>query len=184
MFLTVASILSLSLLVHLYKIKKHAKHDLYLYKFCALRRDVMNYLRINHDLVSRTEYESIKQLLNILNNTINLYSKHNAATTIFNFRKFVKYVKNTKDLADSSKKIVRSDNEIINDFRNSLNRNIVGAFFAYTPFLFEEACLRLLSLVVSGLINIGLSKLNNVKNSLLAVNQNFDSIDSYRREFC
>jgi hypothetical protein len=182
MFIVIASIVSLSLFVQLYRIKKCAKHDCYLYRFCALRREVMDYLRVNHDVILETEYESIKQLLTILNKTIDLYSKHKAAT-IFNFRKFVKYVSSTKDLADSSKKIVSYDNETINNFRKNLNRNIIKAFFAYTPFLFEEICLRIFSLIIAALIKIGLFKLNALRSRLSIVSANFDSIDSDRKQF-
>lgn len=182
MFILIISIISISLFFNFLKIRKYAKHDFYLYKFCALRRNIMTYLMVNQDVISKAEYKSIKQLVEVLNKTIHLYSKEEAAT-IFNFRKFGKYVKNTKGLVDALKKASNSQNKTINDFRNELNRDIVAAFFAHTPFLFEEVCLKLLYAIVSGLIKIGLGKLSNVRNKLLIVSRSFNGIDSYRREF-
>ncbi|MFT5704016.1 MAG: hypothetical protein ACJAZX_000747 [Rickettsiales bacterium] len=182
MFILVISIISASLFFNFLRVKKYSKHDRYLYKFCSSRRDVMDYLRMNHDIISEIEYEAIRQLLDTLNKTINLYSKDRAAT-IFNFRRFIKYIKNTKDLADSSKKIINCNNETINGFRQNLNRNIVATFFAYTPFLLEEIFLRLFSSILSILIKIGLQKLSSLSNKLMVVNKNFHDIDSYRKEF-
>lgn len=49
-FIVVAALLSLSLTVNYFRIKRHIKHDVYLYRFCSLRREIMSYLRINHDI--------------------------------------------------------------------------------------------------------------------------------------
>lgn len=179
MFIFVASIISVSLIFQFLKIKKLKKYDRYLYNFCSLRKEVMNYLRVNHDIISKSEYESIKQIIVILNDTINIYSK-NKMSTIFNFRRFAKYVKNTKDLVESSKKI-ECDNPTINNFRNSLNKNIIITFFAYTPFLLEEVFLRIVYLVVLILIKMGLRKLINLKNKLFTISQNCDDIEFYRK---
>jgi hypothetical protein len=181
MFSIVAFITSASLIFHLYKIKLSAKHDDHLFKFCALRREVMDYLRINHHEISKTEYKSIKQLLKVINNNIGLYSKHKA--TIFNLRKFIKYINNTKNLSDSSKKITKSKNKTINNFHNDLNRNIIKAFFGYTPFLYSEICLRLLPKIISILTRTGLHELNDFNNKLLIASKNFDVINADRKKF-
>jgi hypothetical protein len=57
------------------------------------------------------------------------------------------------------------------------------AFFAYTPFLLEEICLKLFFSIISGLIKIGCHKLNYLRMRLLVVIENFDSIGLDRREF-
>jgi len=125
MFFTVIStILVLSLALNFFKIKRHIKHDKYLYKFCQLRREIMSYLRINHDVLSKTEYQATKQILDVLNIAINLYSK-NEASNLFNIRKFAKFVSETKHLSDSSKKLIECNNSTIKDFRDKLKRNII-----------------------------------------------------------
>ena len=180
-FTVITTIISLSLAFSFLKIRKHIKHDTYLYKFCSLRREVMSYLRINHDIISKQEYKATKQILGLINSTINLYSKDQAAN-LFNFRRFRKFVKSTKDLSDSSRKIIDCDNQTINGFRDKLRRNIVITFFAYTPFLFEEICLRLLYLIGLLLVKIGMLKMSKFGNKLLALNEDFDSISSSKKE--
>lgn len=97
-FTVITTIIASSLAYNFFKIKRHTRHDKYLYKFCQLRREIMSYLRINHDIISKQEYQATKQILDVLNGTINLYSK-NEASNFFNFRKFAKFVKETKHLS-------------------------------------------------------------------------------------
>lgn len=176
-FIITSSIIVVSLIRSFFKIKRCAKHDKYLYKFCQLRRDIISYLRINHDIISKTEYLAIKQVLDLLNKTINLYSK-NEAQNLFNIRKFAFFVKETKALSDSSKKFVECNNEVIKSFRNKLGSNIIDAFFAYTPFIFTEIFLKILYRVIRFFVKVQINKLKNFGDRLLALNEDFESIIS------
>lgn len=174
-------ILALSLMDNYLKIKKHTRHDKYLYKFCHLRREIMSYLAINHDVISNKEYQATKQVIDVLNNTINLYSK-NQASNLFNIRKFAKFVKKTKHLSDSSKKLIECDNNIIKDFRDKLNRNIILTFFAYTPFIFAEIIFKLLYLVGRFFVRVQVLKFKKLGKRLLKLNEDFNSINSSKKE--
>ena len=165
-------VLFFSLIFHFFKIRRCLKHDTYLYQFCKLRRDVMQYLRNNHDIISNKEYKDIKYLLDVLNRTISLYSKYK--TILFNFRIFVRLLSHTKDLSDDSRYIFESNNETIKNFSEELDCVIIKSFFAYTPFFRHEIFIKLFILLTSTLIKIGFNKLKNLNRKIPEV------IESYR----
>jgi hypothetical protein len=141
----------------------------------------MAYLRTNYEIISKQEYAATKQILDLLNNTINLYSK-NEATTVFNIRKFAKFVKNTKNLSDSSRKLVKCSNPTINGFRDKLSRNIIITFFAYTPFIIAEIYLRFFYVVGLLFVKMGVLKLSKWGNGFLALNEDFEGMNSRKKE--
>lgn len=141
----------------------------------------MSYLMINNDIISKQEYQAAKQILDVLNSTINLYSR-NEASNLFNIRKFAKFVKETKHLSDSSKKLIECDNGTIKDFRDKLKRNIIVTFFAYTPFIFAEIILKLLYFVGLLFVKIQMLRLKKFGTKLLTLNEDFDSINSSKKE--
>lgn len=182
MFFTfIITIISLSLFYNFLIIRKCKRHDIYLYKFCSLRREIMSYLRINHDLISKKEYKAIKQALNITNSTINLYSR-NEATNLFNIRKFVKFVKNTKNLSDQSLKWIECDNKTISTFQKKLRYNIIATFFAYTPFIMTEIMVNFLYLLGLFFVRIHIQKLKKWGSRFLDLNENFYDINSSRKK--
>ena len=179
-FTIVTAIIAISLVYNFFKIKKHEKHDEYLYKFCQLRRETMSYLRINHDIISKQEYAAAREILDVLNSTINLYSR-NEASNLFNIRKFAKFVRDTKNLSDSSKNLIECNNSTINDFRDKLRRNIIVTFFAYTPFIFAEIILKLLYLIGLFFVKMQMLRLKKWGTRLLKLNEDFDSINSSKK---
>lgn len=180
MFFTIIAILSISLVYNFHKIKKYQRHDFYLFKFFSLRREIMSYLRVNHELISRQEYIAIKQILDIVNRAINLYSK-NDATNLFMVRMLAKFLKNTKNLYDLSINCLECDNIIIKNFQKNLRLKIIETFFAYTPFLLTKIWIHILYYVGKIFVKIQFLKLKKFSIKLLELNEDFVSIKSCKK---
>jgi hypothetical protein len=177
MFFTIIAILSISLVYNFHKIKKYQRHDFYLFKFYSLRREIMSYLRINHELISKQEYKAIKQILDIVNRAINLYSK-NDTTNLFKVRMLAKFLKNTKNFSDLSINCLKCDNITINNFQKNLRQNIIETFFAYTPFLLTKRWVNILYYLGKIFGGIQFLKFKKWSAKLLALNEDFISIKS------
>lgn len=96
-----------------YQIKKFSdmkKHDQHLYAFCQLRRDAITYIYENRESLSRTEYVAVKKVVDVLNTTIRTYKTHKVI--LFNFRKFKKYMEQTKSLSGKMEGIETSNPDI------------------------------------------------------------------------
>ena len=125
--------------------KKVQKHDQVLFPFCQLRRDIINFLHENvvekPGVLSREDYTSVRQLLDVLNGTIRNYNEHK--TLMFDIRKMEKHLRTYRQTADSA--LAMPDNPEIRDFHERFGRLLVKAFIAYTPLIRRELTLKLIA---------------------------------------
>ena len=88
-------------------------------------------------------------------------------TTVFNFRKFVLFLKFYRDAARQAESIhIPNDPEII-AFHYQYKSAIIGAFLAYTPFIRSEICVKLMVKLFMLLAKAGLKPLNGGANYLI-----------------
>lgn len=121
--------------VEIIKIKKIKKHDVVLYRFCQIRRDVMVVLREKGLSQSREEYLLHKRLLEALNKTIHYYD--DLKTSLFNWRKFFEYLKEVRETATEIDKFELPEDSRITELYNGFVSAWFKALYAYTPFLRE-----------------------------------------------
>ena len=142
--LVLLAMLTVDTLRFRFRQKEMQKHDRVLFPFCQLRRDVMRFLHVNvienvHSLSSE-EYRFIRQLLNLLDNTIHNYNRHK--TSMFNVRKIAKHLRMYRKVSETALKV--PDHPEIRKFDERIHRLLVAAFLAYTPLIRWELALRLM----------------------------------------
>lgn len=131
-----------------YSVKKHQKHDYVLFRFCQIRRDLMEELRGRFDTLTPCEYEAAEFLLSALNGIIRHY--HNHKITMFNLRKMRRIVESDlqchqKVREDVKQQLSRVPSDTkISVLYNDFFRAATVAFLSYTPFIRCEIILRLL----------------------------------------
>ena len=124
--------------------KEMQKHDRVLFPFCQLRRDVMRFLYMNvianTNSLSPAEYQFVRQLSNVLDDTIHNYNQHK--TLMFNVRKIAKHLQMYRKV---SKAVLETpDHPEIREFHVRIHRLLVAAFLAYTPLIRWELALRMI----------------------------------------
>ena len=154
--LLLLAILTADALRFRFRQKEMQKHDRVLFPFCQLRRDVMSFLYRNSmkdaDSLSPSEYEFIRQLLNVLDATIHSYNQHK--TSMFNLRKIAKHLETYRKASETALKV--PDHPEVQEFHQRIHQLLVVAFLAYTPLIRWELALRLI--VLAGRIGYGAGK--------------------------
>lgn len=121
------------------------RHDRVLFRFCQLRRDVMEFLYQNTvadpDTMTLAEYQSVRRLLGVLNRMIHDYSDHKKM--MFNLRYVLKALRQYRHTLKQAKPIDLTENAAIQRFHQRFAYCCAKAFLAYTPFIRSEAVLRL-----------------------------------------
>lgn len=144
--LVLLAILTADALRFRFRQKEVQKHDRVLFPFCQLRRDAMSFLYRNMmkdaDSLSPSEYEFIRQLLQVLDATIHNYNQHK--TSMFNLRKIARHLKTYRKASETTFEV--PDHPEIQEFHERIHRLLVVAFFAYTPLLRWESAVRLIVL--------------------------------------
>lgn len=120
----------------IYRLRAIQKHDRVLFLMCAVRREIMTILRDRNYGLSRDDYISIRELLEILNHSIHYYNKIKAK--VFNFREFLKFLKQYESDSIRAKNIAISENPEVITLYKRLQYAILVGFFTYTPFLKSE----------------------------------------------
>lgn len=132
------------------------KHDVILYRFCQIRRDMMQLLRDRGEDLPPEDYKALRFFLRTLNNLIQRYSEDRFH--MLNMRALALWARNNAELI---KKITipESDDPQIKQLKRRVNVAISYAFFEYTPFLRSEITFVLLNrialLISTLLIKLG-----------------------------
>ncbi|MFA5240496.1 MAG: hypothetical protein WC476_12425 [Phycisphaerae bacterium] len=124
----------------------------------------MNMLREQGFGLKKTEYQELRQILQILNPLIHEYNQ--IKKKFFNIRSFIKHLRNLKDSAERIEKLKVSDNSAISILQVRTCTAILLAFFAYTPFIKCEILLRLSILLFQCLAKLGISFVRKALNYL------------------
>jgi len=96
------------------KLKEIKKHDQVLFAFCDYRREIMEYMRKKGFDLYSNEYDQIKQVYDITNDSIHYFNKHKLTT--FNLRKLKKIIKKG-DRDIETVRIIHSNNSDIRYFQ-------------------------------------------------------------------
>jgi len=138
--LIIPALIMLSFMImQFYAIKKH---DKVLFEFCQARRDLMGILRRDNVNISKKNYVALTKLVEFLNRTIHNYDE--MKTSLFNIRKFFRYLKQyEKDIKKIEKIKIPDNPEVIEIYRKS-SIAMLKAFLTYTPFIKSQLCLYLL----------------------------------------
>ena len=126
-------------------LRKVAKHDRVLFPFCQLRRNIMRFLREHmpndSNALSRQEYESILQLLDVVSTVIHHYNRHK--TVMFNLRKVIKCIWKYRHTLKRVPPIDMTANAEIQEFHRRFEGLLARAFIEYTPLIRFELVLRM-----------------------------------------
>lgn len=144
--------------------RKMKKHDEILFRFCQVRRDAISLIDRRNFELNRKQYASVRDLLESVNAMIHDFEK--CKTTVFNFRKFVRFLKFYRDAAIQAEKIhIPNDPEII-ALHHQYKTAIFFAFLAYTPLIKSELCAKFLVTIFVFLAKAGVKSLNGGANYL------------------
>lgn len=144
----------LCMILHLHHVRKH---DLVLYRFCQIRRDLMRYLRQNGYEMNGGDYAAARQLLVALNHIIHDYNLHKSA--LFNGRQFFRFL-HEYDNSSQKVEVVKTDNVKIASLRSEASAALTKAFFVYTPLFKHEIFLKLSIFSLSIVALLGIRKVN------------------------
>jgi hypothetical protein len=145
-----AALMNLFMLWHLHKVRKH---DVVLYRFCAIRRDIMQLLRLRGESLPTDDYAAVREYLRMLNGFINGYSKHK--TTLLNLRVFVAWVRENAAALKAAKGLPETKDVEIRRLQARARAAVALGFFSYTPFLRSELLLKFATEVASLLGRLG-----------------------------
>jgi hypothetical protein len=147
-------------IIRLFALHRMKKHDLVLYRFCEIRRDLMNFLRDPAMNLDNVAYARTRSMLNVINYIIHEYDfcKRN----LFNMRKFLNYFGEATKLATGLEK---TGNSKMDGIANDLVFAVVEAFFQFTPFLRSEATFKIVQFFWKHL----LSKMRDYNESIASV---------------
>jgi len=112
------------------------KHDKVLYAFCQIRRDAITLIDKRELSFERVGYHSVRNLLNSLN--IMIHNYEGCKVHVFNVRRLFALLKDYKHLSRQAEKIIIPEDAEIVDLHQRFRRAMIGAFFAYTPFIRSE----------------------------------------------
>ncbi len=106
------------------------KHDQVLYRFCQIRRDIIQILRQENFSLHKKEYFELRYLLHCINITINNYDV--LKISFFNLRKFIEFA---RDFKDEINDIKLSKKQRVLGFQRRTGYAMFEAFFSYTPLI-------------------------------------------------
>ena len=127
-------------LVYLHYVRKH---DLILFRFCQIRREMMSLLRERGTELSKQDYNALRFFLKGINNLVQRYSVHKF--NMLNARAFAAWARKNAKLLEESEAIPKSNDEQIQILQMRTNIAIALGFFAYTHFLRFEVTVMVLA---------------------------------------
>lgn len=131
------------MLIHMiYHMNKIRKHDKVLFRFCQLRRDILQYLREKGNNLPEKDYKEIRTLVDLVNDHIHHFDDHKSG--LFRLNGLFSNAKSvyTKVRKSEEKKV--PNNKKIEAFYNSYGKSLLIAFLTYTPFLASKIIVLLL----------------------------------------
>lgn len=165
---------TLYLIYQIYSAYQTKKHDVYLYQFCELRRQALNLLWLEHDTLSREDYIALRRLIGALNMAISSYSHK---TIMFNFRKFIRFLKSIQHL-DKKVEADVTEHEKINALIKKVEYSVLCSFLAFTPFIKSELLIKLAIRFLSVCVDRGGESLRGLLNAFegaLVIKQKVDN---------
>lgn len=138
------------------QVREARKHDRVLYRFCQIRRDVMDVLRSENQSLSAEDYAAGRRLLDFLNLTISLYREHR--TKMFDWRAFVRFAREYRQSATQIVALSSTRHKALSNAVMKTGWAALLGFLAYTPFIKSETALRLTASAVEWLARIAKGK--------------------------
>ena len=125
-----------------FRLRDVKRHDIVLFRFCEIRRQLITLIfdRESSGIMTNDEYRVARQLLVMLNHLISEY--YHRRTRMFDFRTFRHFLPDYEKTADQLESFVLSENQSLRTLYTQTHQALVLAFFAYTPFLRSEFILR------------------------------------------
>lgn len=131
------------MLVTISHLRGRRKHDVVLYRFCQIRRELMAFLRAEGTQLSAGDYRFALRFVSALHGTIHNYKDHKEG--MFNFRLFLLFLKRFSESVDELRRIPTSDLPRLQELRYRYGNAMLRGFVVFTPFFRSEMVLRLLS---------------------------------------
>ncbi len=147
----------------LFRFRRLAKHDKVLFEFCQVRRDIMVIFRRDLLKMDREKYFALRGLLDNTDNAIHYYNENKA--TLFNFRKFMQWLKDSKRSAEEMENLKLPDDPEVLQIRDRFGGAMVSAFCAYTPFVRSEAVFRFSLMLLRAMARTGWRRAENLFQS-------------------
>ena len=160
------------------------KHDIILYNFCQIRREVMNIIRDNFDEIDRETYEVLRKLLDTLNIAIHNYNQFKSS--IFNLGNLLKSAKETQRYVLRIENVKLPEDESIHSLYRKLNIAMLKAFLSYTPLfrsIFLPLAIRGLRLFLKTGINFVVRKWTPILDLLLFYDKKVDEYNIRHAKF-
>ena len=131
------------------------KHDLILYQFCQLRRNMNRFIEGNWESLTKTEYEQYIILQDHINATISNFRE--IKVKYFNVKKLHQIHEDAVESSELVEKLLRnSSNEALNRLLLEYKYCVVLGFFAYTPWLREKIIAQILLSIIGDKLDVKL----------------------------
>lgn len=162
-------------LVRLYQLRKH---DVVLYRFCEIRRDMMTLLRDRGTELSPQDYHALRIFLKALNTLIQRYSDDRSS--MLNLRTLARWAKKNAKLIKSTTDIPKSSDREIQALQARMTVAIALGFFAYTRFLRSEILLSVLHHIARLIAQIGTQAVKNAANNVSQTLNQIEFIQAHK----
>ncbi|MBI1806796.1 MAG: hypothetical protein HYR76_07085 [Ignavibacteria bacterium] len=100
----------------------------------------MKLLRDDSENLAKDDYVALRPFIKLLDMTIHDYKE--LKVSLFNFRRFLEYLRNFKITNHSFEQIKWDDNPKLSGLRKDYGYALVSAFFSYTPLIRSEIILK------------------------------------------
>jgi hypothetical protein len=109
------------------------RHDKVLYSLCNVRRDMMEYLRLNCESISREDYISLRSSLDLLNHSVHYFGDYKRH--VWDIKNLIRLILIAKANIDTVKALPISKNPGIVKLITNFEKTFLIAFFVFTPLL-------------------------------------------------
>jgi hypothetical protein len=131
----------------------------------------MHYLREHFDDISKEDYLSLRESLDLLNNSIHYFDEYKLL--IFNFHFFISLIKKTRNNLMKIDKLKKDTNDETAKILTAYQKAYISAFLWFTPFFEIKLCFHMtlivLKLIVLFAQYIGLTQVSKLKSALDAL---------------
>lgn len=118
-------------LVMLFKLYHLRKHDRVLYRFCQVRRELMELLREKGQNMSSRDHDFARHMVASLHSAIHNFKDHKKR--MFDFWLIVEAARQFRISVEDLKSLPTTDNRKLLQVKQKFGRSIVLALIAYTP---------------------------------------------------
>lgn len=161
----------LFLIYQIFRLRSITKHDKILFGFCQNRREMMKLIRDKNQTLSIEDYQALRELVEMTNKTIHNFNHYKPV--LFNFRRFIEYVRNAQEVDNKFKEHQFGSQEIA-ELYNRFFLTLLGAFFTFTPLIKSEIVLRASIYFFKALAKLGARKAKRVIELLTWVEKEAD----------